>query len=214
MPRYTVQQGDTLSKIAESFRLASWRRIYDHPENAEFRKRRPNPDLLYPGDVVFVPERQERTETAPTDQRNRYVCRRQKQVLRLAVEDMNAQRLAKQPYELDVDGERSRGTTDGNGMIEREIPVGARKGKLKVSDYRWDLQIGHLNPMEEDTPDGGVSGAQGRLRNLGYPVGPVDGICGPKTEVAVRFFQADENLPVTGQLDDTTRKKLLQVHGI
>ena len=211
---YRVQQGDTLAKIADAFGLASWKRIYDHPENADFRRRRPNPNLVFPGDTVFVPDRQDRTDSAQTNQKHQYVCQKPNQVLRLALEDMDGKRLANQPYKLWIDGQFSSGTTDGQGKIEKQIPIQASIGKLVVGDYRWDLGIGQLNPMDDSTPDQGVSGAQGRLLNLGYPVGPVDGIYGSKTAAAIRYFQADEHLPETGELDAATRARLLSVHGI
>jgi hypothetical protein len=52
---YTVVRGDTLSGIARRHGLASWRELYNHPDNADFRRRRPNPDLIFPGDVVMIP---------------------------------------------------------------------------------------------------------------------------------------------------------------
>ncbi len=214
MSCYRVQQGDTLAKIADAFGLASWKRIYDHPENADLRSRRPNPNLIFPGDSVFVPERQDRTESTPTDQTHKFVYDKPVQVLHLAVEDMDGKRLANKPYKLWVDGLFYPGTTDGKGMLEKEIPIQASVGKLVVGDYRWDLGIGDLNPMDDSTPDQGVSGAQGRLLNLGYPVGPLDGIYGSKTAAAIRYFQADEHLPETGELDAATRARLLAVHGI
>ncbi len=56
MPMYTVKKGDWLSKIANKNDLGSWKEIYDHPANAAFKKSHPNPDLIYPGDVIFVPD--------------------------------------------------------------------------------------------------------------------------------------------------------------
>jgi peptidoglycan hydrolase-like protein with peptidoglycan-binding domain len=62
--------------------------------------------------------------------------------------------------------------------------------------------------------DDGVSGAQGRLLNLGYPVGPIDGKLGPRTRAALRQFQTDMKLqPVSGELDDQTKKALVKAHG-
>jgi hypothetical protein len=49
-----------------------------------------------------------------------------------------------------------------------------------VDGIAWELQISHLNPIEVDTPDGSISGAQGRLFNMGYDVGEINGIWGPK----------------------------------
>jgi hypothetical protein len=52
---YTIVSGDTLSGIAARHGL-DWRAdIYDHPANAAFKESHPNPDLIYPGDVVYLP---------------------------------------------------------------------------------------------------------------------------------------------------------------
>ena len=51
---YTIRSGDTLSAIARAHGI-TWQQLYNHPDNAAFRRRRPNPNLIYPGDVVMVP---------------------------------------------------------------------------------------------------------------------------------------------------------------
>src|SRR5262245_57191408 len=52
---YVVQGGDFLVKIAKKFGIPSWQEIYQHPENAAFRAKRPNPDRIFPGDVLRIP---------------------------------------------------------------------------------------------------------------------------------------------------------------
>jgi peptidoglycan hydrolase-like protein with peptidoglycan-binding domain len=54
-----------------------------------------------------------------------------------------------------------------------------------------------------------VARAQEELRELGYNPGAVDGIMGPRTRQALRQYQQDFDLPVTGTLNETTRQKLL-----
>jgi membrane-bound lytic murein transglycosylase MltF len=49
---------------------------------------------------------------------------------------------------------------------------------------------------------------QGRLTELGYTPGPADGTWGKKTEAALKQFQKDQGLAVTGTLDAATEKKL------
>ena len=51
---YTVQQGDTLFRIAKAHGFSRSSCVYDHASNAEFRKLRPNPNIIYPGDVINV----------------------------------------------------------------------------------------------------------------------------------------------------------------
>jgi hypothetical protein len=50
--------------------------------------------------------------------------------------------------------------------------------------------------------------AQARLARLGYYPGPIDGDFGPMTSRAIRRYQADYGLPVTGRLDYRTRASL------
>jgi hypothetical protein len=52
---YTVQKGDWLDKIARNHGFESWRDLYYHPENAAFRAKRPNPNLIHPGDQIVIP---------------------------------------------------------------------------------------------------------------------------------------------------------------
>ena len=50
--------------------------------------------------------------------------------------------------------------------------------------------------------------AQVRLAKLGYYPGPIDGDFGPMTSQAIRSYQIDYGLPVTGRLDSRTRASL------
>lgn len=53
-----------------------------------------------------------------------------------------------------------------------------------------------------------VKEAQWTLRDRGYSPGPIDGILGSRTREALRRYQKDENLPVTGWLDADTKRKV------
>jgi len=50
--------------------------------------------------------------------------------------------------------------------------------------------------------------AQHKLNQLGYDVGAADGVMGNKTREALRTFQSDQNLPVTGRLNSATSQAL------
>lgn len=52
---YTVVLNDTLRLIAVKHSLRTWQDIYFHPDNAAFRALRPDPDLIFPDDVVMIP---------------------------------------------------------------------------------------------------------------------------------------------------------------
>lgn len=53
-----------------------------------------------------------------------------------------------------------------------------------------------------------VRGLQRDLADLGYPVGPIDGVFGPATRRAIVNFQEERRLPTTGTLDAATRAAL------
>ena len=54
-----------------------------------------------------------------------------------------------------------------------------------------------------------IGQAQERLKDLGFNPGPIDGVLGPRTQAALRQYQAQHSLPVTAVLDDATRTALL-----
>ena len=49
---------------------------------------------------------------------------------------------------------------------------------------------------------------QERLSGLGYKLGEVDGVNGPRTIDALKRFQSDNKLPVTGAIDAETVRRL------
>ncbi len=49
---------------------------------------------------------------------------------------------------------------------------------------------------------------QHRLVDLGYDVGATDGLLGPRTRAALRAFQTDRELPITGLPDGNTQRAL------
>ncbi|MHA1941808.1 MAG: peptidoglycan-binding domain-containing protein [Candidatus Hodarchaeales archaeon] len=49
---------------------------------------------------------------------------------------------------------------------------------------------------------------QKKLQELGYNPGPLDGIWGKRTESALKRFQHDNSLAMTGKLDSITKEKL------
>lgn len=73
------------------------------------------------------------------------------------------------------------------------------------------LFTGPLNATELRTGDRGaeVKEAQQKLTDLGYDLGLVDGIYGRKTRDAVRRFQSDYDLPVSGVIDERTWRSLM-----
>lgn len=75
---YTIKKGDTLSGIAKKFGIANWRDIYDHSENEAFRDSYPDPDLIQPDAVVWVPGAKANKVAAGTGKGVKVVAPRQR----------------------------------------------------------------------------------------------------------------------------------------
>lgn len=72
-------------------------------------------------------------------------------------------------------------------------------------DTNSALRVAFRDDLEEMT----VLVAQLILDDLDYSVGGIDGIMGPKTKLALRNFQADNDLDESGKLDDDTIEALV-----
>lgn len=204
---YVVKQGDCMSKIAVETGFF-WDTLWNLPENQELKSRRGDPNILLPGDKVFIPEIRKKSESGATDTSYRFVRKGVPSKLRLQIQKFGKVR-AKDSYLLDIDGALSNGTLDEDGFLEVPIPGKAKKGRLIVGNDKqtFEFDLGGIDPLEE------TSGIQGRLNNLGYGAGVPDGILGPATQLAIRRFQKDQRLPETGEPNDATLAKLQEVHG-
>jgi hypothetical protein len=207
MPKYTIEQGDHLSALAEKFGFRRGQTIWEHPNNAALAKQRTDPHILLPGDEIFIPDKQDKVESRPTTQVHKFQLAGQPLKLKLLIRDINGEPRANEACTLEIDGTVTAETIGGDGMITKVIPRGAKKGTLRLTDLEMPLLIGHLNPIEDE------SGQIGRLNNLGYQAGDVDQKDAERLRSAIEEFQCDNDLPVTGVCDADTRAALAQVHG-
>jgi hypothetical protein len=203
--RHTVQQGEHASRIAANYGFQDYRAIWNHPENAALVKLRQTPNVLLPGDVLFIPDKQIKTEKIPTGKVHRYRLTAPRLLLRIILKEFDDQPIADSDCELEVEGTVCKLKSTKQGLVELEIPATAESGKLRVPALNLEvpLKIGHLDPIEE------VSGWKARLFNLGYYHGGEEA----RLKVAVEEFQGDHGLERTGEPDDATRAKLRELHG-
>jgi hypothetical protein len=212
---YTVTQGDHVPGIAKNYGFSDYNTIWNHPKNSELKKKRQNPNVLYPGDSVYIPDREEGEYDRPTDKKHQWVLKQTILKLRLKLLDLYERPIANAACILTVDSDSHRLTTGGDGKIELEIPPTASKCTLVIEEteetpyqsFTIDVKIGHLDPVDE------VSGQKGRLSNLGYFRGDMDGNTGPDFESAVQEFQCEHGLKVDGVCGPATQAKLKQFHG-
>ena len=216
MSYYTVRRGDCLSSIAKAFGFADYQTIYQHPENAEFRQKRPNPNIIYPADVLYIPDLRIKQVPAGTDQRHTFIKKRPRVLLRLCLKDDVEQPYTNTLYHLRVDSEHWDDSTDAAGIAEREIQADATEGEITIfpggggtleEGYTFTLQFGDLDPVNE------TSGVDARLVNLGYGPPDSDGTLSPdERRAALSAFQDKFGLEVTGEASDETKDKLREVH--
>jgi N-acetylmuramoyl-L-alanine amidase len=211
---YTVQQGDHLARIAKTFGFSDWQMIWKHPNNADLKNKRNNPNVLYPGDVVYIPDRQSRQESCGTDNKHGFVKKASDLKLRLTLHDQYEQPIANASCNLILGAKSDPVTTDGSGKIEVAIQPDDHEGVLIIQSPETPFnntpipfRIGDLDPVLE------TSGQVARLNNLGYFAGDL-GQPDPVTfESAVEEFQCDNNLTIDGICGPATQAKLKQVHG-
>lgn len=209
---HVVQQGECLSSIAHKYGFSNYEKIYNHPDNAEFKQARPDPNLIFPGDRLTIPDKVIKAFTCATGQAHRFVVKLPKRKLQLKLLDTAGEPIADIPYTLTVGRQTFEGSTSSDGKIEHDIPAKEQKATLTMNGTTRVLRIGHLNPIK-DTEDAGISGVQSRLKNLGYPVGAVDGKMGPNTRAAIQAFQSDNEMTVDGEISDALIAKLQEKYG-
>ncbi len=203
MIQHTVQQGECLLQIADSYGFL-WMTLWDHPDNSELKALRGDPNVLMEGDIVVVPDPELRTVDAAVEKRHRF---RRKGVpgkikIRFTVD---GEPRANVNYVLEIDGTSTSGTTDSDGYVEMDIPAAAREGSITLDQdghkETYQLQLGHLDPLDTD------EGCLQRLGQLAYVVDEQD------PSVAIKAFQQDHELELTGELDQALRDKLKEVFG-
>lgn len=212
MPIHVVNSGECLSVIAARYGFADYKTIYDHPDNAELKKQRPNPNLIYPGDEVFIPARGGKTVEIAAGKAYAFTLKRAKKALRIVIQKHDGTALGGEAGILSIGGKNIPVTSDGGGKIEQMVPIDERQATLTIAGRVLKLRFGNLNPIGE-TPDGGVTGAKGRLKNLGYDVPDSLDSFDDSTHAAIALFQHDHKLIVTGKLDAATAKQLASTHG-
>ncbi|MCB9845606.1 MAG: hypothetical protein H6811_06440 [Phycisphaeraceae bacterium] len=203
MPQHTVRQGECVSSLAEQSGLF-WETLWEHPENAELKRLREDPNALLPGDLLEIPEIRVKELGRAVDQRHRF---RKKGVPALFRVQMllDGEPRADEAFQLEIDGVRvAEGKTDSRGMIEGPIPPDARQGTviLGEGDIRdvFTFQLGRLDPADTE------SGVRQRLLNLGFDAE------GENLSAAIGAFQHLCGLTQSGQIDEATSSRLESVH--
>lgn len=208
MPNHTISKGECLTTVAQKYGVP-WAKIWGHGSNSALRSKRKDPNILHPGDILFVPDKEQQPESRATGSRHSFKLLAGASRMRVHVKMRDPkgeiQNVSGKDFVAEFDvGSPVSGQTDGSGLVDVPIPIGATSAKIIIEALAMEIPVdlGHIDPLDK------VSGAQGRLKALGYPVGPVDGIIGDLTRNATRAFQSDHTLTVDGIIGSQTRAAL------
>jgi hypothetical protein len=212
---WIVEPGDCIVSIAAKHgHLPDT--LWNDPANQALKDARKAGEVLLPGDRVTVMPL--RLKEEPRAAGAAYVFKRVGVPVKftLVLQDDEGNAFAGKKYELTVEGKTQEGTSDDTGKIECFVDPVAREGELKV----WLDEPGLPNPWAQQVqlsvlrPVAHPLGIQQRLANLGYYTGALDGIAGPGLAAAITLFQTEQQLEVTGEADQATQDKLVEVHKV
>lgn len=204
-----VAQGECFSSIAEKHGHA-WKTLWDHPRNSELRQRRNNPNILLPGDQIYIPQPEMRLESVATDRKHCFVRKGIPAKLRLQFCIEDSPRSGERYILTTSDGRVHHGNLDSQGRLEAPLSPEAEWAQVIIGEASstsvYHFRLGHMDPITKG------SGVQKRLINLGrlqaFEASSQFGI-----EHAIAEFQESQHLEKTGAIDDPTRAALQCVHG-
>lgn len=211
MPDYQVKQGDCISSIAAETGFF-WATLWELPENAALRTARENPNALLAGDTVFYPDKRLKELPGQTGMRHNFRLLGVPVRFQARIQTPSGHPRASVPYTLTVDGQSFQGTTGLDGEISEIIPANAISAALTLSppgsqQEKYTFKLGYMNPATD------IKGIQARLRNMGYYKEEASGTLDDATKQAIRDFQRDAGLTVTGEMDADTQAELTSRHG-
>lgn len=212
MPSHTVKQGECLSIIARQHGFGV-DTLWNHPDNEALREKRKSPNVLYPGDVIAIPDKEQKQLKVTPNATHQFQVKAKPPELRLRVL-AGGKPVKGVPYTVAVDGvehePKTAKKTDGAGMVIAKVGHAAEAATVAIAKQgtTYEVTLGHLDPITEAT------GIEARLRQLGYHPEPV--ALEPESffSLAIWLFQNNHDLVPTGAIDDATIAELKKAYGI
>jgi uncharacterized protein involved in type VI secretion and phage assembly len=211
MQPYVVRQGDFLTRLAFAHGFDA-DKVWNDGKNAELKDKRKNHNILYPGDVIYLPRAEREGAPLSKGTTNKYDVNVPKTTVSVVfVEGDKA--VANEPYVIDGLGKRVEGSSDGAGTVTFEAPVHVREVVVTFPKraVAYPIRIGHMDPIDEP------AGIRKRLQQLGY-YDDFDGEAGSAEEEderlsqAISAYQLAKNLEVTGTINQALKDALLRDH--
>jgi N-acetylmuramoyl-L-alanine amidase len=204
--QHTATGGDSVESVAYA-NGHFWETVWNDPANGPLRQRRDDPNILEEGDVLTVPDLRIKEVSKPTDQKYRF---RRKGVpskieVRLTIHDGEPRPGV--PYTVTMGKRKLSGSSDGEGWIRFGVMPDIKRGTITLATGEtYEFEVGSVRPAAI------LKGVQGRLRNLAYFHGAIDGEMSDDLAEAIERYQRDRKLQVTGKADDVA-SVLEEEHG-
>jgi hypothetical protein len=129
---YSVQAGETLVGIAFNEGFRTWETLWEHPRNAALRTQRSDPNTLYVGDEIFIPDKIPKSVTVKTLNASsnpgvyKFQAKRLNLYLSLTLEDENGDPYDTKHYKISANTPTGattvEGTTDAEGFFSAALP--------------------------------------------------------------------------------------------
>ena len=198
MQPYVIKQGDYLDLLAHVFDFDA-DTVWNDPANDELRKRRPNPNMLCPTDILYIPTQAARrpvTHSLVTGQTNTFVSTPPTVDVSLKFADPNR---ASQAFTMPELGSLTGLATGADGSTTFKVPVTLKSFTVVFTSdgASFTCKTGHLDPIST------LSGVAQRLQNLGYldpaasyDLAKIDAI--RRALSAFRYVQTGGSTPASG----------------
>ena len=163
MQPYVICRGDFLRKLAYQLNFDA-DAVWNDDKNAELRRARPDPRLLYPTDVLYIPDEQDRQRPAQslvTGSDNSFVATAPTMPMIIAFKDP---RCASQACAIPELPGLVGLSADTEGVVSFDIPVTVDMFTVQFTEIglEYPCGLGYLDPINT------LSGIFQRLQNLGY----------------------------------------------
>jgi hypothetical protein len=207
---HVVIEGECITKLAERYGFFP-DTLWDWPDNAKLKQKREDMNILAPDDTLVIPARRDKAIPAQTG--DRYYLKRKGITAKLRVRFLIAGQPRKNvPYSVSVSTLNRQtvpdrqGMTDMEGFVSVTVPPSATTATVILGQGEgqdiYEFNLGYIDPIDT------VCGIQGRLRNLGYYFGEENGNLDEDTVAAIKLFQLDHKINVSGEVDQATRAEL------
>jgi Putative peptidoglycan binding domain len=203
---HVCQPGDSIPSLAHDHGHF-WETLWNHGNNAALKAKRKNPNILAPGDEVFIPAIRVKDFPGGTDSRHSFKRKGVPAKLKMQLMLLGEPR-ANERYTLILDDQIINGTTDGDGNLEHYIKPNSKGGVLKLQGgaEEYPVRVGHLNPIDT------ISGQKQRLNNLGFNCGDESDDETEQFGQAIAQFQGQHKLKQTAKIDAATKAKIESLH--